>query len=301
MKPIFSAFKNKQIGSPAFFLMPAFIFIFLFVIYPALYSIYLSFTDASLMRVSWNFVGLRNYFRLFTDPDFGQILKNTYVYVFATIFFQFTLGLGFAFILNGVKRGRGIYGAIIFLPWVLSDIIAVSAWKWIFNDTYGLLNYYLDRIGLGTPNWLASPHLAMVAAVVLNVWKGTPFSTVIELAGLQTIPKEMLEAARVYGASKWDTFWEVIFPMMKFVMLANIILITIYTFNIFGLVYAFTGGGPLNYTEIIGLFMYRQGFELGRIGYGASISVIMFSLNLAITIVYIKLISRRRGLAEIQP
>jgi len=270
-----------------------------FVFFPALYTLFLSLTDASLLRLKWDFVGLSNYIRLFADPDFTQILKNTYTYVFITIFFQFTLGLGFALALNSVRRGRAIYGAIIFLPWVLSDVIAVASWKWIFNDTYGLLNYYLGELGLGHPKWLSTPQLAMAAAIVLNIWKGTPFSTVLELAGLQTIPHEMIESAKVYGASRWQIFRYVTLPMMRTIMLVNIVLITIYTFNIFGLVYAFTGGGPLNYTEIIGLFMYRQGFELGRIGYGASVAVVMFLLNVIIALVYIRIITRGRAAEEL--
>ncbi|NPV53789.1 MAG: sugar ABC transporter permease [Firmicutes bacterium] len=288
---------NKSNGESAMvvsFLLPAAFFIGVFVIYPALYSIYLSLTNASLARPVWSLIGVRNYLDFFKDPATLQVLKNTYIYVFWVIVLQFVLGLGFALALNRVERFRGIYGAILFLPWVISDITAVSAWKWIFNDTYGLLNYYLGRIGLGQPSWLASPNLAMVAAIGLNVWKGAPFSMVIELAGLQSIPLELYEAAKVDGARPWEVFRFVTVPMMKFVMLANFILITIYTFNIFSLVYAFTGGGPLNYTEIIGLNMYRQAFTLGRLGYGSAIGVVMFVLNLVITAIYLKTIARRQ-------
>jgi multiple sugar transport system permease protein len=270
----------------------------LFIIYPAVYSAGLSLTNASLARAQWDFVGLRNFVDFFTDPTVRQVLKNTYYYVFVVIAFQFLFGLGTALALKSVRRGRGLYGAILFLPWVLSDIIAVSAWKRLFHDSYGLLNYFLGIIGLGHPKWLASPSLAIITCMILNIWKGYPFSMVWELAGLQSIPDELYEAAKVDGASGMQSFLHITIPMMSYTMLANIMLITIYTFNIFALIYALTGGGPLNYTEIIGLHMYRAAFESGRLGYGASVSVMMFVLNLIITLAYIRVIARRGILEE---
>jgi multiple sugar transport system permease protein len=186
-----------------------------------------------------------------------------------------------------VQRGRGIYGALLFLPWVFSEIMAVTAFKWIFNDTYGLLNYYLQLMGLPAFKWFATPGLAMLTVMVLNIWKGYPFSMVLLLAGLQSIPHELKEAASIDGANRWATLRHITLPLLWPVMLATWVLITIYTFNIFSLVYAMTGGGPVNATEIIGLFMYRTAFTSGRLGYGASIAVLMFLLNLMITLLYI--------------
>jgi multiple sugar transport system permease protein len=276
----------------ALFLLPALLFILIFVFYPAFYAVYLSLTNASLIRLNWDFVGLHNYFQFFQDETAFKVLRNTYIYVFSVITFQFLIGLGLALALNSVRRGRGIYGALLFLPWVFSEITTVTAWKWIFNDTYGIMNYYLQLIGLPALHWFANPKLAMVTVIVLNIWKGYPFSMVLLLAGLQNIPDELKEAARIDGAGRWGIVRFVTLPLLKPVMIANIILITIYTFNIFSLVYAMTGGGPVNATEIIGLFMYRQAFTSGRLGYGSAVAVLMFLLNLVITIVYITTFAR---------
>ena len=169
------------------FLLPALGLIAVFSVYPALYAVYLSVTNMSLTRIGFDFVWLENYRELLTDPDSLKVIRTTFVYVFATIVGQFLLGFAFALALNGVKRGRGLYGALLFLPWVFSELVAVSSWRWIFNDSFGLLNYYLGELGLGRPHWLADANLAMVAVVVMTIWKGYAFSMVLELAGLQTI------------------------------------------------------------------------------------------------------------------
>ena len=277
----------------AVFLFPALALIGLFIIYPSLYSIILSLTNASLIRLNWDFVGFENFQRLLSDPEAGEVLRNTYVYVFFVILFQFGLGLGFALLLNNVKRGRGIYGALLFLPWVFSNIMAVTAWKWIFNDTYGLLNYYLGVAGIPPGQWLSNLDLAMVTVIVLNIWKGYPFSMVLELAGLQSIPPELYDAAKVDGAGALSTLRYITLPLMRIVIIANVILITVYTFNIFDLVYAMTGGGPVNATELIGIFMYRAAFISGRLGYGAAIAAVMFLLNILITVFYVIVLARR--------
>ncbi len=291
-----SPFRQGRIA--ALFMLPALVFMLLFVVYPALYAVYLSMTDASLIRMDWNWVGLRNFSLLFTDSTAIKVLGNTYTYVFTVVTFQFLFGLGLAIALNSVQRGRGIYGALLFLPWVFSNIMAVTVWKWFFNDTYGVINYYIQLMGFHGVQWLSKPALAMVTVIVLNIWKGYPFSMVLLLAGLQNIPKELSEAARIDGAGRWGVLRYVTLPLLAPVMAANIVLITIYTFNVFDLVYAMTGGGPVNATEIIGLFMYRQAFTSGRLGYGSAVAVLMFLLNLLITIVYLSTFARRSFSAE---
>lgn len=286
-----SPFRQARIA--AMFMLPAIIFILVFVVYPALYAAYLSTTDASLIRMKWNWVGLHNYVVFFQDETALKVVGNTYTYVFTVVIFQFLVGLGLALALNSVKRGRGVYGALLFLPWVFSNIMAVTVWKWFFNDTYGIVNYYLQLFGLSPVQWLANPDLAMVTVILLNIWKGYPFSMVLLLAGLQNIPHELNEAARIDGAGRWGILRFITLPLLAPVMAANIVLITIYTFNVFDLVYAMTGGGPVNATEIIGLFMYRQAFTSGRLGYGSAVAVMMFMLNLMITIVYLATLARR--------
>jgi len=291
-----SPFRQGRVA--ALFMAPALVFMLVLVVYPALYAVYLSMTDASLIRMDWNWVGLRNFRVFFSDDTALRVLKNTYTYVFSVITFQFLFGLGLAIALNNVQRGRGIYGALLFLPWVFSNIMAVTVWKWFFNDTYGVVNYYIQLMGMPGVQWLSKPNLAMVTVIVLNIWKGYPFSMVLLLAGLQSIPHELGEAARIDGAGRLGVLRHVTLPLLVPVMAATIVLITIYTFNVFDLVYAMTGGGPVNATEIIGLFMYRQAFTSGRLGYGSAVAVLMFLLNLFITIIYLSTIARRSFRAE---
>lgn len=286
-----SPYQQREIA--ALFLFPALLMIFVFVIYPALYAVYLSLTNASLIRLQWSFVGLNNYINFFKDETAWLVLGNTYKYVFSVILFQFLIGFGLALALQNVKHGRGLYGALLFLPWVFSEVTAVASWKWFFNDTYGIINYYIQLLGFHPFKWFADPGLALVTCIVLNIWKGYPFSMVLLLAGLQNIPEELNEAARIDGAGRLGILRYITIPLMRPIMISNIVLITIYTFNIFSLVYAMTGGGPVNSTEIIGLYMYRISFTSGRLGSGSAVAVLMFILNLAITLFYLFVLFRR--------
>ncbi len=291
--------RNPMIILAILFLLPSTILVFLFIVGPAMYAVYLSFTNASLARATWKIVGLKNFMKFLRDSQVRIALKNSGYYVSMVVIFQFAMGLIAALSLKAVNRGRGIYGAILFLPWVISDVLAVTAWKRIFNDTYGMLNYYTGLVGLGKMAWFADPKLAMLTCIGLNIWKGYPFSMIWELAGLQAIPDELYEAAKVDGATFWQSFFHITVPMMRFTMLSNFMLITMYTFNVFALIYALTGGGPLNFTEVIGLRMYKVAFESGRLGYGSSIALMMFLINLFITSLYLVILARR-GLLEAQ-
>ncbi len=274
------------------FLLPALILIAVFSIYPMLYGGYLSLTNMSLTRIGYDFVGLANFEELITRQENIDVIRKTFIYVFATITGQFLLGFAFALALDGIRHGRGIYGAILFLPWVFSEVVAVASWRWILNDSFGLLNYYLGALGLNPQSWLADPQLAVASVIMLTIWKGYPFSMVLLLAGLQTIPGDLREAARVDGANGLQVFRDIVLPTMKFVVAATIMLITIFTFNVFSLVFAMTGGGPVRATEILGIYMYRSSFETGRLGFGSAVAVLMFFINLVITVIYIKTVFR---------
>ena len=275
------------------FLFPALVLVAVFSIYPMLYGGYLSLTNMSLTRLDYEFVGLANFEELLSRQESIEVIRRTFIYVFATITGQFLLGFFFALALDGIRHGRAIYGAILFLPWVFSEVVAVTSWRWILNDSFGLLNYYLGTLGISPRSWLADPQLAMASVIMLTVWKGYPFSMVLLLAGLQTIPADLREAARIDGASGIQILRDIVLPTMKYVVAATIMLITIYTFNVFSLVFAMTGGGPVRATEILGIYMYRSAFESGRLGFGSAVAVLMFVINLAITVIYIQTVFRK--------
>jgi len=280
---------NSDIWTAAIFLFPAFFFIISFTLFPALYSIYLSFTNSTLFSTSYNFVGLKNYLRLFQDPEFINSAKTTILIVFPTVFLQFFLGLFLAFLLNRSIWGRLFYRTSLLIPWVFSEIIVVATWRYILNSNFGMLNYYLNLLGFPKITWLSSPTFAVVSVIMLCVWRGTAFSMVIQLSGLQTIPDELYEAAEIDGSNGWQKIIFVTLPQLRTIIATNIILITMWTFNLFSLVYALTGGGPINATQIVGVFMYKTAFEFFDVSYASSLSGIMFVLNLVIVIIYMKI------------
>ena len=279
---------------PFWFLFPSLLLLLIFTVGPIIYNFWISFTNISLFSTSYNFVGADNYLTFVSDPEIRTVIQNTYTYVLITVLFQFLAGFLFALILNQAGRSKAMYTAIFFLPWVVSDIVAVASWKWVLNDSYGLLNYYLEVVGLPSQNWLADPRTVMGSAIAVTVWKGTPFSMIIELAGLQGIPKELYEAGIIDGTSRWAAFRYITVPLMKNVILINLTLITMYTFNIFGLIYALTGGGPVNLTEVISLHMYRQGFEFGQLGYGSTLAVVLLLINVTAVGIYLRILLRER-------
>ncbi len=282
------------------FFTPAFVFLGLFTFVPLAYMLGIAFSNASLVTLRWRYVGLQNFFRFFTNPDAGLVLANTLRYVAIVIFFQFVIGFLFALLLNSLPASRlikSVIGAVLFLPWIFSDVIAVGAWKWMFNDTYGMVNYYITRLGLPEVGWFSDPRVALYTLIMLNIWKGYPFSMVLEHAGLQTIPAEVTEAAKIDGAGSFKTLVYVKLPLMRYIILSNLILITIYTFNLFNLVYAATQGGPLHRTEIIGVYMYNEAFNTSRIGYSASIAMVMTAFNTIAALVYLALLRNRRAAA----
>jgi len=279
---------------PFWFLFPSLLLLLIFTLGPIIYNFWISFTNISLFSTSYNFVGADNYLTFVSDPEIRTVIQNSYTYVLITVLFQFLAGFLFALILNQAGRSKAVYTAIFFLPWVISDIVAVASWKWVLNDSYGLLNYYFGVVGLPSQNWLADPRTVMGSAIAVTVWKGTPFSMIIELAGLQGIPKELYEAGIIDGTSRWAAFRYITVPLMKNVILINLTLITMYTFNIFGLIYALTGGGPVNLTEVISLHMYRQGFEFGQLGYGSTLAVVLLLINVTAVGIYLRILLKER-------
>lgn len=283
---------------PFAFILPAFSFVFLFTLYPALYTAVLSFTDASLLTSNYKFVGLHNYQVLLTAKEFWMSLKNTFIFVFCTVGSQLGIGLGLALLTNLPRRGRVLIRTLALITWVIPEVVVALTFKWMFiGDKYGIVNATIMQFFPGRSfEWLAHPQLAMLVAILTCVWRGTAFSMVLELAGLQSIPLQLYECASIEGASSLQKFKYITFPLLRPTIAVNLIFITMATFNVMSLIYVLTGGGPFLATEVLSIAMYKEAFKFFRIGYASSMAMIMFLINLILIIAYIKFIERSNSM-----
>ena len=259
-------------------------------VYPLLQVFYLSLHRRLLIFDINRFIGLENYRFLWQDDRFWNALKNTVYFTGASVFAETLLGLGIALLLNRPFGWRNGVRTLILLPWAIPTVVSAKMWEWIFNPEFGVLNFLL-----GTKvNWLGSPWLAMLAAIFADVWKTTPFVAILLLAGLQVIPRELYQAARVDGAGTWDLFWKITFPLLKPVLLVVLIFRTLDAWRVFDVIYVLTAGGPANTTETLSLYAYKVLFQTLQFGYGSTLSVVTFLFVGAITVFYLSLYRRER-------
>jgi multiple sugar transport system permease protein len=280
----------------ALLLLPCLLFVSVFAFYPILYSFYLSLHRIilSLPGLKQPFVGLSNYRQLFHDTVALHSLVNTFVFVFASTFFEILFGLIIALIINRHFRGRGLVRAAVLVPWAIPTVVASQMWRFIFNDNYGLLNYLLFGSHVsGYKAWLADPLFAFSAIVVADVWKTSSFAALIILAGLQTIPDDLYEAARLDGAGAWNRFRSITLPLIKPALLIALLFRTMDAFRVFDLVYVMTQGGPADSTNVLQFYGYKKIFAEGLMGYGSTISVLVFLVTFSVSLLYIRMIGSR--------
>ncbi len=274
------------------FLTPVMVVMAVIVLYPLAVSVYSSFTNLDRTTAPTvfregreQFIGLENYVRVLTSEDFRGRLLWTTVWTSVNVFFHYTLGLGLALLLNQRFRGRTVYRLLLMLPWAVPAFISTVAWRYLFNGEYGFINLSLAGIGIDGPNWLSDPFWAYVAPIVVNVWLGVPFMMVALLGGMQSIPADLYEAARVDGASRWQQFWNVTVPQLKSVSVAVTMLGIIWTFNLFVVIYLTTGGGPGGRTDILVTESFNL-FRAGEFAVAATYSVVILSMLLIFVQIY---------------
>ncbi|WAS05634.1 sugar ABC transporter permease [Gloeomargaritales cyanobacterium VI4D9] len=254
-------------------LFPALVILGLFSFWPMVYLLGLSFTQGTLTRLGSHWVGLENYFRLFTDTDFWQVLINTSVFTVGTVIPAVLIPLVLAVLLNQGIWGQGLWRLLYFLPSIISLVAAGLAFRWLLQ-TQGPLNQLL---GISTA-WLSEPGTAMFALIIVSVWHQIGFNLVVFLAGLQTIPSTQYEAACLDGANAWQRFWYVTIPGLRPTLILVVITTTLFTLRSFEPVYVMTGGGPLNRTNILVYYVYDQAFNQFDLGYAAAAAVVLFAL-----------------------
>ncbi|MEB3216578.1 MAG: sugar ABC transporter permease [Nostocales cyanobacterium 94392] len=269
-----------------FFLAPAIILLFVFVIGPIGYLFYLSFTNGSFTKEGITWVGLKNYLRLILNPDFAQVMWNTVYFTIATVIPSIVIPLGLAVLLNQNLILRGFLRTAYFLPSIVSLVAAGLGFRWLFQNE-GPVNGFISGIGIEPIPWLSSTVWAMPVIILLSIWKQLGFNMVVFLAGLQAIPVSRYEAAELDGASAWEQFWYVTLPGLRPTLIFTTITTIIFTLRSFEQVYVITGGGPLNSTSLLVYYIYQEAFGQFDFGYAAAAATVL--LAIAMVLVYFQL------------
>src|SRR5499433_2835029 len=274
-------------------LVPTLVLLGTFIAYPFLRGILLSVTDARV-GVPGGFVGLANFYKIFSDGIFRTSVYNTFVYTGVTTVFKLALGLWLALLLNRNFRGKAFTRAFILLPFIIPTVLATFAWKWMFDPTFSVINWLLFQLGIIKQriNWLSDPDLALVSVMVVNIWRGVPFYAISLLAGLQTVNPELHEAAAIDGARPYQRFWYITWPLLLPVTMVVVLFSVIQTFADFQLVYVLTGGGPANATHLFATYAYQIGVGTGLLSEGAAISLAMFPILFLVVIIQLLYIRR---------
>lgn len=257
------------------FLAPALILVTVMMYYPMVGTAIESFYSTSFINPNPQFVGLALYEKIYSSGDFGQIVLNSCVWTVFVVLFQNLIGFGVALLLNQRLPTSGIMRSLVLLPWILPGVVAAILWRFMYDPQLGLINSFLIRLGLADQGaaWLADSHTAMAAAIIAAIWKGFPFSAVVYLAALQNVDSEQIEAAIIDGAGRLLRLIHVIIPSMREVIVINLVLTTILTFNYFDMIWVLTRGGPQNATHIFPTKIYELGFGQFRFGEAATYGV----------------------------
>jgi multiple sugar transport system permease protein len=274
-------------------LLPAAILIVVLVGVPFLNALWLSFHRKLLGAQDAPWIGLQNYLTLLSDATFWQAVRNTFVFTVGSIGAKVVIGLIIALVLNEAIPLRGLWRSITMLPYAMPTLVSVLVWKWMYNDVAGVFNYLVGHQVL----WLGDPNIAMPAVIAVNVWRGFPFFVITFLAGLQTVPQELYDAAKVDGAGVWARFRHVSFPGILPIVAVTTLFSAILTFNDFSIIWILTQGGPGNATNVLATLTYKiaiPGLELGK---GVAVSVLMLPILVLLILLLTRFVSRREELA----
>jgi multiple sugar transport system permease protein len=261
------------------------------VVFPIVKAVHMSLYYNVLIRPrEYRFIGLGNYARLVHDDVFWLSLWNSAQWVFGSVSLQFLGGFAAALLLHQAFTGRSLVRTVTLLPWIIPGVVVALVWEYVYQPNYGILNDLLFRLGWLHERvaWLSDPGLAMPAVIAANIWRGVPFFAIMLLAGLQAIPDEMYEAARVDGASVGQRFWHVTLPLLRPIVVVATATRIIWTFNYADLIFVMTGGGPANATQITSTYTLLQAYSNLDFGYAATLSVVLLLIMLAFTIVYLR-------------
>ena len=285
---------NSQAFVAFLFLLVPVLLLAALKIWPVFYNLYLSFTRYELFEPP-RFVGLKNYNYVFNNSVTRQSIFNTLLFTIEAVPLGTALALVIAKLLDQSIRGRVFLRTLYYLPVVSSVVVSAMIWRWIYSPQHGLLNYFLGIAGIPPQNWLNDPNLALISLVIVTIWGSIGSNMVIFLAGLQDIPRDIIEAARVDGANPLQSFLFITVPLMRPVILFVVVTFTIGIFRNFGLIFMLTQGGPFNRTNTMVWEVYQNVFGYLRLGRGAAISVVMLLIVLVLTLISFRVLRERQG------
>ncbi len=273
-----ASLQSRRAHTAWMLLLPSIVVLVLVAGYPLFRTIELGFSQTSILKFPLQsiHVGWRNYVYLMQDPTWWHSVRNTVVFTVFSVGIETLLGLGIALLVNANFAGRGLMRVAMLVPWAIPTVVSAQMWRWMYNDVYGVLNSILMQVHLiqHPVAWLAEPSLALPAIIAVDVWKTTPFMALLLLAGLQSIPGEMYEAARVDGANALQQFWRITLPLIRPALLVALIFRTLDALRVFDVVYVMTGTTPA--TETMSVFARQQLVDFGALGYGSAVSVMIF-------------------------
>jgi multiple sugar transport system permease protein len=276
---------------------PAILYVLLLVGVPFLLAMYYSVSAYTIYDPSWRFVGLANFEQILRNPVFLETLSNTFLFTFGSQLLGLVLGKFGALLLLRPFPGRKLVRALIILPWAVPIALATVAWEWMFDSLYSVINWTMIALGIITrsdaPNWLGSPHLAMLCVIVVNAWRFFPFAIVIFLAGITSIPQDVIDAATVDGAGFWRRNYQIILPMIFPIVAVGLIFGIVFTFTDLSIVFLLTNGGPVNATSVLGFEGFQVGIVSGDVSHGAAISLFMLPVLFFVVIGMLRFIRRR--------
>mgnify|MGYP001046047798 FL=1 len=287
----------RQMRAALPMMLPAAVFLCGFLLFPVVSTMVNSLYHDSPLT-GREFCGLDNYRRLAGDDQALETVEFTFVFALSSVALEMVAGVLIALAINRVVLGRGPLRAVVILPWAVPTVVAAVMWKYIFNDQYGLLNYlvYGDSVAMYRA-WLARPATARLAIITADVWKASSFVALIALAGLQSVPQQLMEAARIDGAGPVKRFFGVTLPLIRPALLVALLFRVMDAFRVFDLVFVMTQGSPAGQTSVMQYFGYLKMFPEQQYGYGAAVSVVVFAIIAALSVVLVRTVGRR-GLVE---
>jgi multiple sugar transport system permease protein len=297
-RPRLDARRLRRVGAPYAYVVPALLFLIALELYPIAYNLRNSLTDLNVGtflsgRAEW--VGLDNYAKVIDDPAFRHSVGVSIAFTFACIVLQFTLGLALALYFQRPIPGATVLRALLVLGWLLPGVVTGNLFRWLFEGDSGVVPWLVATAGLGEHAWLTDPDAALWAAVATNVWVGIPFNMILLLPALHAIPSGLYEAAEIDGATAWQRFRHITLPLLRPAALSVILLGVIYTFKVFDLVYVLTGGGPVDATTVLPIYIYDLSLKFFRFGEGAAASTLLLLGMLVIAAGYLWLARREES------
>jgi ABC-type sugar transport system permease subunit len=268
---------------PLWLLLPSLLVLILVQFYPTAYTVYISLNRLRAGELIW--VGTANFERLFKDANFFDSLEKSLTFVGSTVIATILIGLLVAVLLNYRSRLNPLYMVLLFVPWVISDVVAGTVWRWLFQQDYGLIQNIIQPF-TGNTSLYARPDGAMLIVILATIWRSLPFTSLLFLGALQNVSQEVVEGAALDGAGRFTTFFRITLPIIRPTLIVAVILATIGGLNSVGVILTLTGNIPA--TETASVYLYEQGWRFGDFGLGAAISIVMFVINLALTLVYLR-------------